>query len=232
MMLSGRTRGAPTRHRGRRRRARGDPGRTGRAPLVARQRFERPRRGQSRLIWPTTTCTWRSSVRARSSGISSLTRRKTPTTATRASTSTSRRRGTGGGLGTDAVRTLATHLIDDLGHHRLNDRPRSRQRRRDPCVREGGVPARRRHAPLRAGFRRHLARQPAHGPARGRAAARPAHRVSGASITSPPMSSVTIPATGCRPPRPSSSRRGARDRRRAARTPPDAGSGPNIPACG
>jgi aminoglycoside 6'-N-acetyltransferase len=29
----------------------------------------------------------------------------------------------GGGLGTDAVRTLATHLIDDLGHHRLTIDP-------------------------------------------------------------------------------------------------------------
>lgn len=29
----------------------------------------------------------------------------------------------GRGLGTDAVRTLATHLIDDLGHHRLTIDP-------------------------------------------------------------------------------------------------------------
>ena len=46
----------------------------------------------------------------------------------------------GRGLGTDAVRTMARHLIDDRGHHRLDDRPGRAQRARDPLLREGRLP--------------------------------------------------------------------------------------------
>ena len=50
----------------------------------------------------------------------------------------------GRGLGTDAVRTLAGHLIRDRGHHRLTIDPAAHNDARDPLLREGRVQARRR----------------------------------------------------------------------------------------
>ena len=44
----------------------------------------------------------------------------------------------GGGLGTDAVRTLARHLIDDLGHHRLVIDPAAHNERAIRCYEKVG----------------------------------------------------------------------------------------------
>jgi aminoglycoside 6'-N-acetyltransferase len=60
----------------------------------------------------------------------------------------------GKGLGTDAVRTLARHLIHDRGHHRLAIDPAASQREGDPHVQARRLQAGRRHAVLRARPRR------------------------------------------------------------------------------
>ena len=60
------------------------------------------------------------------------------------------------GLGTDTVRTMVRHLIEDRGHRRPDDRPRRAQRTRDPLLREGGLQARRDPARVLARRRRRL----------------------------------------------------------------------------
>ena len=77
----------------------------------------------------------------------------------------------GRGLGSDAMRAITRHLIEDRGHHRITLTTVAAQRPRDPRVREGRVPAGRHHAAQRARRRRHVARRAADG-ARGRAARR------------------------------------------------------------
>ena len=74
----------------------------------------------------------------------------------------------GQGVGTDAVRTVARYLIDVLGHHRLTIDPSAANERRHPRLLEGGIPADRHPAPVRARPGRHVPRQPLHGPARRR----------------------------------------------------------------
>ena len=71
----------------------------------------------------------------------------------------------GRGLGREALVTLARYLIDVRGHHRLIIDPAAANERAIATLPPGGLPARRHHAPLRAGAGRHLARRPADGPA-------------------------------------------------------------------
>ena len=73
------------------------------------------------------------------------------------------------GLGTDAVRTMARHLIDDRGHHRLTIDPAAHNERAIRCYEKVGfkrVGVMREYW-LDAG--RRLARRPAARPARDRA---------------------------------------------------------------
>src|SRR5947208_2819893 len=72
----------------------------------------------------------------------------------------------GRGVGTEAVRTLARHLIDEHGHHRLTIDPAADNPAAIRCVYEGRLSPRRHRAPRRTRRRRDLARRPAHGPAR------------------------------------------------------------------
>ena len=78
----------------------------------------------------------------------------------------------GQGLGSDTLRTLARHLFEERGHHRLTIGPALATERAIGGVQEGGFQAGRDHAPVRDGRRRHLSRQPAHGHARWRTCAR------------------------------------------------------------
>ena len=103
----------------------------------------------------------RSRSTAWSSGGSSGGRRRKPTTAMRRSTCTWTR-SHGRGVGADAVRTLARHLITAHGHHRIEIDPRPTTRRRSAAT-PRSVPAGRHHPALRARRRRHLARRSADG---------------------------------------------------------------------
>ena len=64
-----------------------------------------------------------SSPTARSSATSRPSRSPNPTSATPASTCSCATAAQGRGLGPDAIRTLAVHLLDDRGHHRLTIDP-------------------------------------------------------------------------------------------------------------
>ena len=48
----------------------------------------------------------------------------------------------GRGVGTEAVRRVVRHLIEERGHHRITIDPAAAQRGRHPRLREGGLPAR------------------------------------------------------------------------------------------
>ena len=78
----------------------------------------------------------------------------------------------GRGVGEDAVRTLATHLVDDEGLPPAGDRPRGGQRGSDPVLQQGGFQAGGCHAAVRT-RRDRLARRPTDGPAGRRAHPRP-----------------------------------------------------------
>ena len=73
------------------------------------------------------------------------------------------------GLGTDAVRTMARHLIVDRGHRRLTIDPAAHNERAIRCYEKAGFKTRRSHARVLAGRRRRLARRTAARHARERA---------------------------------------------------------------
>ena len=75
----------------------------------------------------------------------------------------------GRGVGTDAVRTMARHLIDDHGHHRLTIDPAADNPAAIRCYTKVGFRPVGIERQAERGARRHLARQSAHGPAGRRA---------------------------------------------------------------
>ena len=82
------------------------------------------------------------------------------------------RRWTGRGIGREAITAAVRHLFERARPPPHHDRPGGRERARDPLLRGRRLRACRRHAPVRARRRRHLARRPA-----ARAAARPLERL-------------------------------------------------------
>ena len=71
----------------------------------------------------------------------------------------------GRGLGPDAIRTLAAHLIDDRGHHRITIDPAAANEQRDHGLHASRLPPDRHHAAVPADRRWHLDRRAADGPA-------------------------------------------------------------------
>ena len=85
----------------------------------------------------------------------------------------------GRGLGTEAVRRVVRHLIDDRGHHRVTIDPATANVAAIRAYEKAGFRAGRRHAALRARHRRRwLARQPPDGAAGRRGALGARHAIS------------------------------------------------------